>query len=416
MEVTVIMNSLLRLSRPVLVQLPRSLPTLARVTNRSCASRVQSSSLHNGRCFSTQDAACPRLRAMVATSVGTSTPVTSSNVMTRALTPSAVQRRADNVNPTSSAVFTVALPDSVRDELTSRLLTETRSPYAHYEELTETMKGILKDILPRDIQEVVAAMGCTHEPNALLIKNCPVKKNPGPTAEVDRHCPEDGFLEEFFLLGVAGMRNCKPHLSPHKKSGEIFTQIRAIKGAEKKASSQGNGVFFPLHVEEVNRTHGLDFLSLLCKKGDPNAATTVLPVHKIIRGLPNWVLEGMQKPEFAMNPGELWTGPKTPMIAPILQSDPRGGFYIRYNAGKDRVEGLTPEAQKVVQYLKEHFEKGLEFDQVFLERGDCLTVSNLKAMHGRTAYTPSKPWDQRRDLVRLYETSELESLFEKMHL
>jgi len=393
-----------------------SLLSLGRFTRRcltqpQVATRCIATRAHNGRRIATQ-AANAKVESAVAASAKTAAPAAPNAHKAHTLHLAAKATPA----ATNSAVATVTLSNSVRDTLSDRLLTETRSPYVHYAEMTKKMEGILREVLPAEVQEIVSAMGRNHEPNALVIRNCPVKKNPGPTAEEDRHVPADGFLEEYTLLGMAGMRHCQPHRSPHKKSGEIFTQIRAIKGAEKKASSQGNGVFFPLHVEEVNRTHGLDFLTLLCKKGDPNAATTVLPVDRILKGLPTWVIEGMQKPDFAMNAGELWTGPKTPMIAPILTKDPRGGFYIRYNDGKDRVEGLTPEAKKVVQYLKEHFAKGLAFEQVFLERGDCLTVSNLKAMHGRTAYTPSRPWDQRRDLVRLYETTDIDELFKAMKL
>lgn len=362
----------------------------------------QVSSMFNGKRFST-----------------VSTVPNSSNVINKAptLIELPVQSEKMKVKPLStrsSAVLTVSLSDSIRDKLSDRLLTETRSPYTNYAEITEKMEQILRDELPRDIQDIVSEMGITHEPKALLIKNCPVKKNPGPTPEEDRHCSSDGFLEEYLLLGMTGVRYCKPHHSPHKKSGELFTQIRAIKGSEKKASSQGNGQFFPLHVEEVNRTYGLDFLSLLCKKGDPNAATTILPVDTITRDLPDWMIKGMRKPIFAMKPGELWNGPKTPMIAPILELDYRGGFYIRYNAAKDRVEGLTPEAEKILQHLKELFDKGLEFEKVFLERGDCLTVSNKKVMHGRNAYIPSKSWDQRRDLVRLYETSNVDRIVSEL--
>lgn len=319
-----------------------------------------------------------------------------------------------NVAP-KSKIVTLALTDEIRDELTHEISKDKRSPYTHYFDMMDNMEAILRRVIPSDIQETVRQMGLTHDPQAILIKNCPVNKQITPTREEDRHYPEDGHLEESFMLGMAGLRLCKPFHDRSKKSGELFNQVRTIKGYENKANSRGALKYFPSHTELVNQQRVLDFVTLLCKKGDPQAGTGIISVDNVIKGLPASIIQDMQRPEFNMKPGDVGNGTATATIAPILEPDYRGGYFIRLNANFDtRVQGLSPAAERVVEVLKRHFEAGIEHERVYLERGDCLTVSNKKAMHDRNSYVSTIPWAQRRDMVRLYENTNSPKIIQEL--
>jgi hypothetical protein len=296
----------------------------------------------------------------------------------------------------------ISLPASIKEEFTSRIIGITRNPYLHYQELTKEVGQILRELLPFPVQKLCAEMNLWGTPQALLLKNCPVTIHPVSTPEEDKHDLKKGFLDELFLLGLMDILYSKAYHDRHGKYGEVIGQVIAKKESEYELSSRGSKVRFNFHTEIPQIEEPIDILTLFCIKGDPLAATEILSVDTFLKGLPQWVIEGMQRPIFEMRAGPTWTD-KSGRTYPILEPDFSNGFYLRFNSDlKDRLIGVNSEAKHVVDYLRQHLESGFEFHSVILEKGDCLIINNRKVLHARNAYTPSTSWEERRWLLRGY--------------
>lgn len=275
------------------------------------------------------------------------------------------------------------------------------SPYTDYPFLASQAGALFKEAMEEELCSTLRDMTLSSRLPLLLLKGCPVNLKPGPTPETDAHTVDKGFVEELFLLGLMRALYAKPYHDHLEKKGEVIAQIIALKGHETERSSRGTAEF-TYHTEHIHLENTIDFLSLLCIKGEPTAATNVLVVDDCVKGLPDWVMEGLQKPVFEMRTGPAWPGMKAQQMNSILERDERGGFYIRYNNDlENRLISKTKEAGLVLDYFSKHI-KGVEPHKIYLQTGDCLLINNRKVMHSRDGYTPSTTWEDRRWLLRLY--------------
>lgn len=303
-----------------------------------------------------------------------------------------------------SLIQTLHVSNHERDAFKREVASTRQSPYTHYKTLAPHLGEIFKCTISSDIYCALREVALHETVPVLLLKNCPLNCNPGPTPETDNHTPQKGFVEEFFSLGMMRAMFGKPFHDKAEKQGEVIGQINAVKGYETEKSSRGTSADFEWHSEHVHLSleEGVHFLSLFCIKGDPNATTKLLPVETCIKDLPNWVKEGLQRSAFRMQTGPSWRSSKVSRISPILQPDGIGGFNMQYNHDLiNRLIGEDEGAAHVLDYFSKHV-NDIEPEGVVLENGDCLIINNKKVLHRRDAYQISTSWEDRRWLQRLY--------------
>lgn len=152
--------------------------------------------------------------------------------------------------------------------------------------------------------------------------------------------------------------------------------------------SQGSKVELEAHTEQCFSPFKPDYVILGALRGDPEAYTYAFSGRKIA--------ELMSAEDVAMLRQPLWATTIDESFQPFLPNPDaiRGPFAILNGpdddpyvlVDQDLMHGVTPEAQelleRVVTVYIEHR------DAHNLQAGDLLMLDNLRAMHGRSMYTP----------------------------
>lgn len=309
---------------------------------------------------------------------------------------------------------TIILPDLVKHEFVKRTQHVHLNPYQNYQALAPAMGAILEEILPEKIKLLLTNLAFSDKVKVLYLKNCPHTENPGPTPELDKHSPEKGFVDEFFMLGMTHLKNTTLYHEREEKFGEVIGQVIALKGKEYNKSSQGSSTEFGEHTEQIYLDKPFDWVSLHCIKGDKNAFTEIATIEDFLEGLCLDDIATLQQPYFKMTTGPVWNG-STPLIKifPVLEFSQSGQFLVRYHKDETRVSGINPEAQAVLKKLR-HPLRSIKRQCYTLEHGDYLCINNRAVLHGRCAYTPSNSWKDRRWVLRSYEYNDYERIIARI--
>jgi L-asparagine oxygenase len=192
--------------------------------------------------------------------------------------------------------------------------------------------------------------------------------------------------------------------------GRLYQDMVPNRAMALSQTSLGSGVELELHTEQAFSKLRPDVLSLACLRGHPDAKTYVLPAHVL--------LEQMTPFERKLLRRELWTTGVDGSFKlgghEFIEGESRGPLAIVAGAqddptivfDQDLMAGVTDEAQAMIARVVEVY-RAQRFS-VTLEPGQILLVDNVRAVHGRSPFTPSFDGSDRfisrsfaiRDLVR----------------
>ncbi|MDJ0334569.1 MAG: TauD/TfdA family dioxygenase [Rhodoglobus sp.] len=152
--------------------------------------------------------------------------------------------------------------------------------------------------------------------------------------------------------------------------------------------SQGSKVELEAHTEQCFSNYKPDYVILGALRGDPEALTYAFSGRKIA--------ELMSPEEVAMLRKPLWATTIDESFQPYIPNpdEIRGPFAILNGpdddpyvlVDQDLMHGITAAAQELLQkVVKVYIEHR---DAHNLQAGDLLMLDNLRAMHGRSMYTP----------------------------
>ncbi len=290
------------------------------------------------------------------------------------------------------------------------------SPYSDYPRIVKTTQELFRDTMKKELRSHLRQISFQQADPFLLLRNCPGNPFPGVTPEEDRHSPEKGFTEEYFMFGLAGNLSLKPYCDPNEKSGEVVAQLLTMKGYEQHKSSRGSGDLV-YHTEHIHTDHAVHYVILSCVKGDRGVVTKILPVDECVKGLPEWVIEELSQPHFQMASGAsfnykgIWKGMKIHRTAPILTPDPLGGYYIQYHGNsQERLVPLTPKAKEALEVFTKKIEETDPYE-VCLEKWDTLVINGRKTIHAKKGGSSELSHSDRRWLLRLYAKVDYEALY-----
>jgi L-asparagine oxygenase len=152
--------------------------------------------------------------------------------------------------------------------------------------------------------------------------------------------------------------------------------------------SQGSKVELEAHTEQCFSEHRPDYVILGCLRGDPDAATLAFSARKLSALMTAEEQEKLRQPLWATTIDESFQPyiPDPDAVRgpyPILDG-PTDDPYILVD--QDLMHGITAPAQKLLEKVVEVYVANR--DGHVLQPGDLLMLDNLRAMHGRTSYSP----------------------------
>jgi L-asparagine oxygenase len=242
----------------------------------------------------------------------------------------------------------------------------------------------------------------------LLLDRLPLN-DPPPTPPDNR----SHLAETTPLAGVQAIINhsCGQMLAYEAEGyGYLYQDMVPNRAMALSQTSLGSGVELELHTEQAFSKLRPDILSLACLRGHPDAKTYVLPAHVLLEHLTPFERKLLRR--------ELWTTSVDGSFKlgghEFIEGDVRGPLAIIAGAqddptivfDQDLMRGVTDEAQAMIARVVEVY-RAHRFS-VTLQPGQVLLVDNVRAVHGRSPFTPSFDGSDRfisrsfavRDLVR----------------
>lgn len=299
---------------------------------------------------------------------------------------------------------------------------QTTDAYKEWDYYKSFAKNALNSVLPEDLKQIIKSMSINNYPTALIIHNMPIDTYIPCTPENGIRPPElgeingKGYASEATLLGLCSMLDAQPDYDENEKDGTYINQIipRDDEKSRKVASSNGSEVPFYAHTENIYSVPPLKFFSLLCLRGDPKVATSMIFLDNILEYIKNdsrfdasmreEIAAEITKPHFVMKSGPSFEGRLgKAVLLPILE-EKNGSRIFRFNANPGRMSGISPLSQFVVDYLTGILQSPefLENNKtsIILQQGDLLLFNNWEVMHARDAFKLDK--NNWRWLQRIY--------------
>jgi L-asparagine oxygenase len=302
-------------------------------------------------------------------------------------------------------VFSTFVKASMNKEVTNAIRElvkqENKNPYEQYLDVQAVSTDILKKAMSKKNRKLLDVIANKGKTSLILFKNCPVfDKNGLPnTPNIDSQPKTKDYVSEYFMLGIGGLLNAKPHVVKNEKDGNVIQQLIPLN--PKQISGTGSKLPFNLHTENSHEQNPLDVFLLLCLRGDHNAKTTYCLLDDLLTSMPEWVIKEMEKPNFIFRTGDSFNV-KEESQGSILTMNKLGIYEIKFNSAPNRCDALTPASQKALDYLKTHLENGLDVHHVTLTHGDMLVINNKRMLHGRSAFDISTFPEEKRWLQRIY--------------
>lgn len=218
---------------------------------------------------------------------------------------------------------------------------------------------------------------------ALLVRGVPLGEI-GPTPAYPGVRDEHWTQPELLLLAAARLLGHPIGYAP-EHGGRLVQDIVPVKGSETLQVSTSSSGDLMFHTETAFHPHRPRHLLLLCLRGDPGAATTLLSVTDLLAGLDAPTIETLREPRFAtavdlsfLDGRRNVHGEPHPIVGGSAQ-DPT----LLFDA--DLTVGLDPGACRASEAVQERIEHAHR--SLVLEAGDLLVVDNARAVHGRSAYS-----------------------------
>lgn len=217
---------------------------------------------------------------------------------------------------------------------------------------------------------------------ALLVRGVPIGEV-GPTPPYPGAREDRWTQPELLLLAAARLLGHPIGYAP-EHGGRLVQDIVPVKGSETLQVSTSSSGDLMFHTETAFHPHRPRYLLLLCLRGDPGAATTLLSVAELLAGLDAATIETLREPRFATAVDLSFLGGRR-----NVHGEPHcviGGSVqdptLLFDA--DLTVGLDPEACRATEAVQERIAQAHR--SLVLEAGDLLVVDNARAVHGRSAY------------------------------
>jgi L-asparagine oxygenase len=191
--------------------------------------------------------------------------------------------------------------------------------------------------------------------------------------------------------------------------GCLFQDIVPVKSMSREQTSIGSNTELEIHTEQAFSKLRPDILCLACLRGDPNALTYILPIHKII--------DQMTREEKLLLREQLWKiGVDLSFKLhgkEFAEGEIRGPISIIY--GEENDPHLTFDQDLMFsfcetgEYLLNKIENIYYKDrfQHNLTPGEIILIDNRRAVHGRSPFFPKYDGND-RFLVRCFSTFDYE--------
>jgi L-asparagine oxygenase len=227
------------------------------------------------------------------------------------------------------------------------------------------------------------------ESGTMLLDSLPVEQIP-PTPPDNR----SHLGESTQLARVQAVINhaCGQMLAYEAEGfGCLYQDMVPNRAMAQSQTSMGSRVELELHTEQAFSSLRPDVLSLACLRGHPDAKTYVLPAHHLIAHLTVFERELLRQklwmtevdPSFRLEGHDFIEGIQRgplPIIAGA-EDDPTVVF------DQDLMQGTTDQAHAMVQRVTEIYQAHRHAHT--LTPGQILLVDNVRAVHGRSPFSPA---------------------------
>ena len=299
-------------------------------------------------------------------------------------------------------IFTFTINPEAKEQFHSFVERFGFDPYKESNKVAKVAEGKLRDVFPNDLINTLQKMGREGEPGIILVKNMPIDPVIPKGETVQERVKKKGHTSQDAIIGTASLMGYVINTSEKEQGGKLIHDVAPVRGREKEVSSSGRKKFF-LHIENPFETAPPDFLMLVGLEGDPKAKTTCFLVNDILVKLPDWVVDGMKKPEFEIRSGQSFSEQEK-NIFPLIRKESNGRMRLRLYEEMERINPLSSDAKKILDEIADVFKEIQgEIQGIALEPGESIIFNNgwgldkpAGVMHGRGGYieNPNR-WLQR---------------------
>jgi L-asparagine oxygenase len=242
----------------------------------------------------------------------------------------------------------------------------------------------------------------------LLLDRLPVSEPPSTPPDNREHLGENTPLARMqAIVNHACGQMVAYEAEGH---GRLYQDMVPNRALAQSQTSLGSGVELELHTEQAFSLLRPDVLSLACLRGHPEAKTYVLPAHVLLEHLTAFERKLLRRPLWMTGvDGSFKLGGHE-----FIEGDERGPLAIVSGAeddpaiifDQDLMSGVTAEAHAMIPRIVDVY-RAQRF-AVTLQPGQILLVDNVRAVHGRSPFSPNFDGSDRfivrsfaiRDLVR----------------
>jgi L-asparagine oxygenase len=221
-----------------------------------------------------------------------------------------------------------------------------------------------------------------------LIKTAPSENYPKTPSNNKQKVGETTILARIQAIMVSVISELVAYEA--EGYGRLFQDVVPIEYMASHQTSVGSNVELEIHTEQAFSKLRPDILSLACIRGDINAITHVLPVHRIIDSLEDNNSKILREPlwktrvdlSFKLNGNKFLEGDVRGPL-PILhgsESDP----WLTFD--QDLMTGETPDAQYMIKQIVDIYYKNRISHN--LVSGEIILIDNRRAVHGRSPFFP----------------------------
>ena len=288
----------------------------------------------------------------------------------------------------------------------------TASPSQNPELFCKQSKQIA-ELVPEKIKKILKNFSkhgsCTCY---LIFKNIPITRN---NEELIPHTPPDNSFKIGEKTVLAKIQSIFIHVMGDTISyeaecdGNLFQDIVPCKKMQSQQTSLSSGVELEVHTEQAFSKFKPDIISLGCIRGNEMAETYIYPVKKFLNVLSKDEIILLKQPlwkvgvdmSFKLNGHEFLDGNIRGPISIIHGSEQDPHFIF----DQDLMKGITKSSHKIIKKMVDIYRD--ERNKHVLMPGEIIFVDNLRAIHGRSFFTPK--YDVKdRFLIRSFGTFNFE--------
>ncbi len=253
----------------------------------------------------------------------------------------------------------------------------------------------LSATLPDNVRETLAVMRYQERYAAVVVENCPIRLDPGPTpAHWLSRDPDATSQYDFWLALVLAQMGDLIGLQDSQQ-GRLRRDVLPVEGAELQQSGHGSDAELVLHVDDALDDDRGDTFALLCLRAADGGSTVVAPMGDLdLRGLDAGV---MSSPRFTFLGDGLR---RSRALLFGAQESP----YVRLDPPYTEVEAGDARALRAHHDLHERL-RAASVD-VITRPGDVLLIDNYRCVHGRRSFVANYD-GQDRWLIKMTATKDL---------